>query len=339
MVRAMRIESAVVSLSWIPSEAISGLTKLPFELGVTHYDKPPPDRIRDLDAMQAKGAFRFANELRAWIDVDDDGKVVDAGYAPDSTGRMATTVAKLGPAEITFQPVPFPDLRADPKPARGGGMHFAQTAGGRPGIPAPRRVRRKPFFQLSGPSCWTTLGLTIRPDGTSTHEVRGASTFPRHWIYDEGGRLTDKVGMIDFKEWYAESFGQRSPWGDFESRALATQVESALERELSDRIMKAGTKPRRRKVAKGKTLVNQGDTGQDLFLLLNGVLAVEVDDEKVGEVGPGAVLGERALLEGRGRTSTLRAITDVRLVVVSKDQVSTEAMAELAKAHKRERRA
>jgi hypothetical protein len=332
----MRIESAVVSLSWIPSEAITGLTKLPFEIGVTHYDKPPPDRIRDLDAMQAKGALRVANELRAWIDVED-GEIEDAGNAPASGGRMSTTTAKVGPAEVTFRPVAFPLLQKDPKQVGRDAVTFVQTAGGRPGIPAPRPVRRKPFFQLSGPSCWTTLALTLHADGTATHEVKGASTFPRHWIYDDKGQLVDKIGMIDFKEWYRESFGTRSPWGNYDAPALATQVESALERELSARIMQAGAKPKRKKVAKGKTLVNQGDEGQDLFLLLNGVLAVEVDGEKVAELGPGAVLGERSLLEGRGRTSTVRAVTDARVAVVAKDQVSTEAMAELAKSHKRER--
>jgi hypothetical protein len=332
----MRIESSVVSLSWIPSEAISGLTKLPFELGMTHYDRPPPDRIRDLDAMQEKGLFRFANELRAWVEVDD-GEIVDAGYLPGSTGRMSTTTAKVGPAEVTFQPVPFPDLRADPRQL-GRTVTFVQTAGGRTGIPAPRRVRRKPFFQLSAPSCWTTLSLTIRADGTSEHTVKGASPFPRHWVYDDKGRLTDKVGITDFKDWYVHAFGTNSPWGAKESPAFVTKVESALERELSTAIMQSGTKPKRKKLAKGKTLVEQGDTGQDLFLLLNGVLAVEVDGEKVAELGPGAVVGERALLEGRGRTSTLRAVTDARVVVVSKDQVSTAAMAELAKAHRWEKR-
>ena len=39
----MRIESSVTSVSWIPSEAIEGLAKLPFEAGLTHYDQAPPD--------------------------------------------------------------------------------------------------------------------------------------------------------------------------------------------------------------------------------------------------------------------------------------------------------
>ena len=333
----MRIESAVVSLSSIPSEAISGLTKLPFEMGLTHYDKPPPDRIRNLDLMEAKGAFRFANELRAWIEVRD-GEVIDAGYSPGSTGRMATTLARVGPAEVVFRPVPFPDLRTDPEYVGRDSATFVQTAGGRTGIPAPRRVRREPFFQLAAPSCWTTLALTIHADGSSHHEVRGASTFPRHWIYDDKLRLAEKVGMTDFKDWYVNAFGKASPWGSQDSPAVVTKVESALERELSASIMQSGAKPKRRKIAKGEALVEQGDPGQELFLLLNGVLGVEVDGEKVAELGPGAVVCERSLLEGRGRTSTLRAITDARVAVVAKDQVSTEAMAELAKAHRREQK-
>ena len=43
----MRLESSVLSVSWIPSQAISGLPRLPFDLGITHYDDPPPDEVID----------------------------------------------------------------------------------------------------------------------------------------------------------------------------------------------------------------------------------------------------------------------------------------------------
>ena len=42
---AMRHESSITSLSWIPSEAVPGLNKVIFGTGFTHYDDPPPDRI------------------------------------------------------------------------------------------------------------------------------------------------------------------------------------------------------------------------------------------------------------------------------------------------------
>ena len=38
----MRVESCVTSLSWIPSEAIAGLAKLPFRSGLAHFDVAPP---------------------------------------------------------------------------------------------------------------------------------------------------------------------------------------------------------------------------------------------------------------------------------------------------------
>ena len=39
----MRIESRVLAVSWIPSEAVKGAMKAPFELGLAHYDEPLPD--------------------------------------------------------------------------------------------------------------------------------------------------------------------------------------------------------------------------------------------------------------------------------------------------------
>ena len=38
----MRIESSVTSISWIPSEAMTGPLRVPVDLGIGHYDDPPP---------------------------------------------------------------------------------------------------------------------------------------------------------------------------------------------------------------------------------------------------------------------------------------------------------
>jgi hypothetical protein len=329
----MRIESSVTSVSWIPSEAIRGLPKAPFELGVTHYDEPPPDRIDDLDALHARGAFRFANRLAGWVEVRD-GRIVDAGHAGRS--YISTTQARLGSkASVVFQPIPFPDLVRAPEVSETA-ARFVQTAGGRPGIPAPRRVRRKPYVQWVGPIVWSTLALTIHVDGTTEHEVLGASPFPRHWIYDDGGTLIEKSGLIDFKEWYVSAFGAHSPWGDEDTPALVTAAETALERELSSAVMRGGRKPRVRRVKQGRTLVKQGEPGNELYLLLDGVLAVLVDGEKVGELGPGAIVGERSVLEGGTRTATLRAVSDVRVAVAGPDDVDRDALTRLAEGHHRE---
>jgi hypothetical protein len=328
----MRVEASVTSISWIPSEAIEGMTKLPFNLGIGHYDPPPPDVVDDLQALRDADRFRFANELRAWIDVEG-GRIT--GYGQTGGGHIGSTLLRVGPKAMVFPAVAFPDLRPDPDVADGS-VRFVQSAGGRTGVPAPRRVRRPPFVQLTAPLAWTSLALTIRADGTSDFEVLGASPFPRHWIYDETGTLAAKSGMIDFDTWYRTAFARNSPWGDEGSPALVTTAETALERRLSALIMQGGQKVGIRKLDAGKTLVEQGAPGDELFVVLDGVLVVEVDGERVAEVGPGAILGERAILEGGNRTSTLRAVTRVKVAVASAQQVDKQALAEVGQGHRRE---
>jgi hypothetical protein len=204
------------------------------------------------------------------------------------------------------------------------------------GLPTPRPVGRKPYFQFWPSIAWTTLALTIRADGSSDHELVGASPFPRHWIYDDAGQLVAKSGVIDFKTWFNESFGEQTPWGAYDSPALVTAVESELERELSEAIMGGGSKPAIRTLDAGEVLVTQGDPGQEIFLLLDGIMAVEVDGVVVAEIGPGAIVGERAFLEGGARTATLRATTRSRVASASERDLKQEDLAKVAAGHRRE---
>jgi hypothetical protein len=329
----MRYDAAVTSLSWIPSEAVTGVNKAIFGSGFTHYDDPPPDVIDDLDALRDADRFRFANHLSACIEVDDDGTIVSAEYTGGCV--MGATTVALGGKEATFAAVAFPDITR-PVEITDAGARFVQTVGGHTGLPAPRRVNRPPFVQFDAPTVWTTLSLTIANDGTSSFEVLGASTFPRHWIYGDDGRLVAKAGLANFKEWWRHAFGKHTPWGDRETPALVTAVETALERDLATRIMRGGTKPAIRTLRAGTTLTEQGRPGAEVFLLLDGVLAVEVDGEALAEVGPGAILGERALVEGGVRTSTLRALTKAKVAVAEPDQIDRDALAAVSDGHHRE---
>ena len=67
-----------------------------------------------------------------------------------------------------------------------------------------------------------------------------------------------------------------------------------------------------------------------VFLLLDGVLDVEVDGETVAEVGPGTFVGERAAVEGGARTATLRAMTPCRVVVLESEMLRKRKLTELA---------
>lgn len=332
----MRTTSSLTSVSWIPSEAIPGAMKLPILLGIAHYDPPPPDVVADLEALRDADRFRFANELRAWIDVDADGHITDAGYA--GRGHMGATTVRVGGIARTIPGVAYPDLQHPPEHGDGR-VRFVQTTGGRTGAPMPRKVNRAPFVHVTAPTVWTTLALTLHADGRVEHEVLGASPFPRHWIYDDAGTLIAKSGVADFRTWAGDNHGDRSPWGDHDTAALIAEAETVLERQLSAIVMRGGARPKIRRLEAGAMLTEQGTPGDELYLVLDGMLTVDVDGEAVAEVGPGAILGERAVLEGGSRTSTLRAATPCRVAVARADQLDRDALIELADGHRREERA
>jgi Cyclic nucleotide-binding domain len=331
--RVMRHESSVTSLSWIPSEAVTGASRVAFDAGFTHYDDPPPARIDDIEALRATDRFRFANVLRAWAEVDASGEITGCGYS--GGGLIGGTTIALAGLRHTFQNAMLPDLRRDPE--RGDGwVRFVQTVGGRTSLPAPRPVRHRPYVQWQAPLVWTTLSLTLYADGRAESAMTGASRFPRHWLYDADGKLTHKSGLTDYTDWMAKSFGRHTPWGDQDSQALVTAVESALEHSLSVQLMHGAAKPRIVQLPAGAALVRQGEPGTDIYLVLDGVIRVERDGGWLAEYGPGALLGERAHLEGGIRTSTLMAVTACRVASVDASQFDQSALAELSGGHRRE---
>ena len=329
----MRIESSVTSLSWIPSEAVTGpLNKAVFSSGFTHYDQPLPDHVEDLQALREADSFRFGNRLSAWAEVED-GRIVAAGH--DGGGLMGATTVRLGKHSATFAAVSFPDLRNDPE-VGGTSVRFTQTTGGHTALPGPRRVAHPPFVKWEAPTVWTTLELVIHADGRIERNLIGASSFPRHWVYDDRLDLFAKAGLADFAAWYRRSFGVHTPWGERDTPAMVIEVESALERQLSSHIM-GGARPEIRTLEAGSVLTRQGaGANGEVYLLLDGVLAVDVDGEAIAEVGPGAILGERASLEAGHRTSTLRARTRVRVAVTTEDRLDRAALATVASGHRRE---
>jgi hypothetical protein len=329
----MRYESCVTSLSWIPSEAVTGGARMAFDAGVTHYDDPPPAELGDLEELRVADRFRFANVLRAWIDVDGSGAITGSGYS--GGGLIGSTTVRLGGLQARFQAIQLPDRQQDPQ-LGDGWVRFVQTVGGRTGLPAPRRVRRRPFVQWQAPLVWTTLSLTLHASGQAEFAMTGASRFPRHWVYDPGSQLSHKSGMTDYRDWYRRSFGRHSPWGDEDSPALVTAVETALERSLSGELMHGAAKPRIRRVKAGDVLVRQGEPGTDVYLVLDGVIRVDRDGERLAEYGPGALLGERAHLEDGTRTSTLVAVTACRVASVDASQFDRSALTELSGGHRRE---
>lgn len=69
-------------------------------------------------------------------------------------------------------------------------------------------------------------------------------------------------------------------------------------------------------VPAGQVLMRQGNSGAEVFVLATGRVAVERNGAALGERGPGAVIGEIALLSEGPRTATVTTTEPSRLLVL-----------------------
>ncbi len=169
--------ATVTTVSWIPSESVSGPGRLGFEAGFgLHYDDPPPAGL-SADYLGDRARFRLVDRLAAWVEVRE-GAIVDAGYADASRTDLGVTAVSLGRRRLELVNVALPDIRRDAV-RRATSVEFVQTGGGRTAIPFPRRVRGAPHVQFLAPIIWTTISLTMFADGTTESGLVGASAFPR----------------------------------------------------------------------------------------------------------------------------------------------------------------
>lgn len=76
-------------------------------------------------------------------------------------------------------------------------------------------------------------------------------------------------------------------------------------------------------VAAGKTVMRQGDLGQEFAVISEGEADVVKDGKVVATLGPGAYFGEVALLDAVTRTASIIAKTDMTLEVIDRRGFNT----------------
>jgi CRP/FNR family transcriptional regulator/CRP/FNR family cyclic AMP-dependent transcriptional regulator len=81
---------------------------------------------------------------------------------------------------------------------------------------------------------------------------------------------------------------------------------------------------REAKYAKGQIVTSQGEAGDEMFIVRDGLVEVTVGE--VGEgprtvvnLGTGQVVGEMALVDRGPRSATVRCVTDATLNVIERD--------------------
>ena len=161
------IEAAVTSLSWIPSEAVTGTEQGGVRHGLHPLRRAAAGRRSTTSTRCATAdRFRFANHP---VGVDRGRGRTDRrrrlhGRRPHGGDDGGGRRPGRRPSPPCRSPTCSSQRSIEPTDAS---ATFVQTVGGHTAVPAPRRVNRPPFVQFQAPTVWTTLSLTIHADGRS----------------------------------------------------------------------------------------------------------------------------------------------------------------------------
>lgn len=70
----------------------------------------------------------------------------------------------------------------------------------------------------------------------------------------------------------------------------------------------------------GTVVIREGEAGDVMFVLLEGELAITVQDKRIDYLLPGMILGEMAMIDDRPRSATATAVADSTLVCLNRAQ-------------------
>ncbi len=102
---------------------------------------------------------------------------------------------------------------------------------------------------------------------------------------------------------------------DFDEQVAGNLLFKTLDEEALQKVMSLATVRRYRK---GETIIQEGDTGNEMYLLRQGQVAVRTLQGgfiiDLTELGPGSIFGEVAQVSGVRRTATVVALGDVEVL-------------------------
>jgi CRP-like cAMP-binding protein len=70
----------------------------------------------------------------------------------------------------------------------------------------------------------------------------------------------------------------------------------------------------------GQIIFERDQPGKDMYVILEGVIDIVIQDTVINTIGVGEILGEMALVDNRIRSATAVAKADCKLVAVDEDR-------------------
>ena len=171
------------------------------------------------------------------------------------------------------------------------------------------------FAGRRGPDVLEPTFLSVREtpvvDGALAHLV--ARVVRSYW----GGDHSLFLGRVEYARYGA---GQPLLFhgGRYERMVGATPVFSALPEDLLQPILDAG---KERAFADGEAIVRTGESGHELFVVLEGAGRVMRDGREIAHIETGRFFGEVSVLDGGPRTADVLADGPTRCLVIPREVI------------------
>ncbi len=149
------------------------------------------------------------------------------------------------------------------------------------------------------------------------------AVFKRVWIHLNRAGIVPPVVRQEVQTFQ----GIKSRSLDEASKPMALLHEMDIFLPFSEEIKTyLSERMRQHRFSEGETVVKQGDVGNSLFVIVEGVVVVQVklEDDKIIDVarlGAGNFFGEMALFTGQKRTATILTMTETILLEIIKDDI------------------
>jgi flavin reductase (DIM6/NTAB) family NADH-FMN oxidoreductase RutF len=143
-----------------------------------------------------------------------------------------------------------------------------------------------------------------------------------------GGDHSLFVGQVEYAR-YGEGAPLLFHGGRYELLLASVPVFSSLSPEMLRPILESGEEHR---YEAGETIVLEGEPGSELFVILEGEVRIERGGRALKTFSSGEFFGELAVLDGRARSASAVAVTDVRCLTVSRQTLRRALAAEPAAA-------
>jgi flavin reductase (DIM6/NTAB) family NADH-FMN oxidoreductase RutF len=140
-----------------------------------------------------------------------------------------------------------------------------------------------------------------------------------------GGDHSLFLGQVEYARYAAERRPLLFHGGRYERLLRESPVFSALPAELLAQILEAGGE---RSYADGEAIVRAGESGSELYVVVEGSVRVERAGRVMRTLREGDLFGEIAVLDGGTRTANVFAIGPARCLAVPREVIQAAVEAE-----------